>query len=35
MPRKPKTESGAYTCFVAMANCVVNNVKHMKVLFSR
>jgi predicted phage terminase large subunit-like protein len=27
-----KTESGAYTCFVAMANCVVNNVKHMKVL---
>jgi predicted phage terminase large subunit-like protein len=27
-----KTESGAYTCFVAMANCVVSNVKHMKVL---
>ena len=27
-----KTESGAYTCFVALANCVVNNVKHMKIL---
>jgi predicted phage terminase large subunit-like protein len=27
-----KTETGAYTAFVAMANCVVNGVKHLKVL---
>lgn len=27
-----KTESGSYTCFVALANCVVNGQKHIKVL---
>jgi predicted phage terminase large subunit-like protein len=27
-----KTETGAYTAFVAMANCFVNGVQHLKVL---